>query len=121
MPEQRHKAITPKLLHKFFKVLASGTRNSGKTAQAHTADLVLGAFFFAMRSCKYTKTAKLDRTKHIRMGWIVFCTRSHCVLLLSDPELLLLANYVTIVFGNQKNGKKMDAHMQRQFYNGDLL
>jgi hypothetical protein len=75
-PAQRQKAITPKLLWKFFKLLASGTRNSGTTAQTHTADLVLGAFFFAMRSCEYTKTAKLGRTKRIRMGCIIFPTRS---------------------------------------------
>jgi hypothetical protein len=41
---------------------------------AHTADLVLGAFFFAMRSCEYTKTARPGRTKRIQMGGIVFRT-----------------------------------------------
>jgi hypothetical protein len=115
LPAQCQKAITPKLLRKFFKLLASGTQNSGTTAQAHTADLVLGVFFFTVRSCKYTRTAKLGRTKHIRMGCIVFRTHSHRVLSLLDPELLSLANYITIVFENQKNGKKMDARMQRRF------
>jgi hypothetical protein len=57
-PPQRQKAITPRLLRKFFELLASGRSNNGTTAQVHTADLVLGAFFFAMQSCKYTKTAQ---------------------------------------------------------------
>jgi hypothetical protein len=111
-PPQCQKAITPKLLQKFFKLLASGKQNAGTTAQAHTADLVLGTFFFAMRSCEYTKTTKIGRTKRIQMGCIR--TRSRQVLLLSDPNLLSLVNYVTIVFENQKNGKKMDARTQRR-------
>jgi hypothetical protein len=113
-PPNRQKAITPRLLRKFFQLLASGKSNKGLTAQAHTADLVIGAFFFAMRSCEYTKTATPGRTKRIRMGGIVFRTRSRRVLLLSDPDLLSLADYVTIVFEDQKNGKKMDARTQRR-------
>jgi hypothetical protein len=113
-PPQRQKAVTPKLLRKFFKMLASNTKNTGTSAQAHTADLVLGAFFFAMRSCEYTKTARPGRTKRVSMGCIVFRTRSRRVLQLSDPDLLSLADYVTVVFEDQKNGKKMDARTQRR-------
>jgi hypothetical protein len=67
-----------------------------------------------MRSCEYTKTARPGQTKRIRMGGIVFRTRSRRVLSLSDPDLLRLADYVTIVFEDQKNGKKMDARSQRR-------
>jgi hypothetical protein len=113
-PPQRQKAITPKLLRKLFKLLAVDTKNTATTAHAHTADLILGAFFFAMRSCEYTKTAQKGRTKRARMGCIVFRTGSRRVLSLSDPKLLHSAEYVTIVFEDQKNGKKMDARTQRR-------
>jgi hypothetical protein len=113
-PPQRQKAVTPKLLRKFYQLLASGPKNRRVSAYAHTADLVLGAFFFAMRSCEYTKTARPGRTKRIRMGGIVFRTRSRRVLLLTDPDLLKLADYVTIIFEDQKNGKKMDARSQQR-------
>jgi hypothetical protein len=48
------------------------------------------------------------------MGCIVFRTKSRRVLKLSDPNLLSFADYVTIVFEDQKNGKKMDARTQRR-------
>jgi hypothetical protein len=111
-PPKRQKAITPKLLRYFFKLLASGPKNKRFSAYAHTADLTLGSFFFAMRSCEYTKTAQPGRTKKTQMGCIIFRTMSRRVLKLSDPDLLLIADYVTIVFIDQKNGKKMDARTQ---------
>jgi hypothetical protein len=48
------------------------------------------------------------------MGCLIFRTRSRRVLLLTDPDLLTLAFYVTIVFEDQKNGKKMDARTQQR-------
>jgi hypothetical protein len=113
-PPQRQKAITPKLLRKLYRLLASGRQNRRVSAYAHTADLILGAFFFAMRSCEYCKTARPGRTKRTRMGCIVFRTLSRRVLRLDDPDLLKIADYVTIVFEDQKNGKKMDARTQRR-------
>jgi hypothetical protein len=62
-----------------------------------------------MRSCEYTKITRPGHTKRIRMGGIVFRTRSRRVLLLTNPDLLKLADYVTIISEDQKNGKKMDA------------
>jgi hypothetical protein len=48
-PPNRQKAITPKLLRKLFALLTRHIRSQRPSAYAHTADLVLGAFFFAMR------------------------------------------------------------------------
>jgi hypothetical protein len=46
-------------------------------SQAHIADLALGAFFFAMRSCERTKSVPvLGRTKRVQMGCLVFRTAS---------------------------------------------
>jgi hypothetical protein len=108
-PPARQKAITPKFLRKFFQFLSVAPNRGTASTLAHVADLVLGAFFFAMRSCEYTKSLPLGRTKRVRMGCFVFRTASRRVLLHSDPKLLHHAEYVTIVFEDQKNGKKMDA------------
>ena len=43
------------------------------------------------------------------MGCFVFRTASQRVLAHNDPKLLHHAQYVTIVFEDQKNGKKIDA------------
>jgi hypothetical protein len=48
------------------------------------------------------------------MGCIVFRTLSGRVLKLTYPNLLKIAVYVTIIFEDQKNGKKMDARTQRR-------
>ena len=109
-PPDRQKAITPKFLRKFFQFLNNDANGQAKTSSlAHIADLVLGAFFFAMRSCEYCKSVPLGRTKRVRMGCFVFRTASRRVLAHNDPKLLHHAHYVTIVFEDQKNGKKMDA------------
>jgi hypothetical protein len=78
------------------------------------ADLVVGAFFFAMRSCEYTKTAQPGRTKRVRMGNLTFRTASRRVVAVTDPQLHSIAEYITIVFEDQKNGKKMDARTHRR-------
>ena len=113
-PPQRQKAITPKFLRKLFTFLSRVPESSTPSVLAHVGDLVLGAFFFAMRSCEYTKSVPLGRTKRVRMGCFVFRTASRRVLSHTDPKLLQQAEYVTIVFEDQKNGKKMDARTQRR-------
>jgi hypothetical protein len=99
---------------KFYQLLASGPQNQQLSAYAHTADLVLGVFFFAMCSFKCTKPAWLGGTKWIQMGGILFRTQSRHVLLLTDCALLKLDNYVTIICKEQKNGKKMGACSQQR-------
>jgi hypothetical protein len=104
------KATTPKFLRKLFKFLNTATSKLGEAPTlAHVADLALGAFFFAMRSCKHTKSVPIGSTKRVQMGCFVFLAASRRVLLHSDPQLLHHAQHVTIVFEDQKNGKKMDA------------
>jgi hypothetical protein len=87
-PPDRQKAITPKFLRKFFQFLSTERVNGTHNSLAHIADLVLGAFFFAMRSCEYTKSVPVGKTKRVRMGCFVFRTASRRVLLLTDPNLL---------------------------------
>ncbi len=113
-PPHRQKAITPKFIRKFYQLLTGPTGSVQHPPYTQTADITLGAYFFAMRSCEYTKTARPGRTKRVRLGCIVFRTRTRRVIDHSDPNLLTSAAYVTIVFEDQKNGKKMDARTQRR-------
>jgi hypothetical protein len=39
------------------------------------ADLTIGAFFFAMRSCKYSSVAERGKTKLLTVGNIRFYTK----------------------------------------------
>jgi hypothetical protein len=48
------------------------------------------------------------------MGCIVFRSKDRTVLSLSSINLLEQAEFVTIVFEDQKNGKKMDARTQKR-------
>lgn len=86
-------------------------------AYAHTANLVLGAsiFLYAMRSCKYIKTTSPGHTKHIWMGCIELYTLSRRVVKLINPNLLKVTNYITIIFKDQKNGKRMDTQTHQQY------
>jgi hypothetical protein len=106
-PPDRQKAITPKFLPKFFQFLNAETSRSGKasTLPQHSVDLVLGAFFFAMRPCECTKSAPVGKTKAVSMRCFIFRAASRRVLLHTDPKLLHHAECVTIVLEHQKNGK----------------
>jgi hypothetical protein len=111
-PLRRQKTITPKFLRKFHQLLAGNAGSLQHPAYAQTADITLGAYFFAMRSCEYTKTKRPGRTKRVRLGCIIFRARDRSVIPHSHPDLLSSTAFVTIVFEDQKNGKKMDARNQ---------
>jgi hypothetical protein len=109
-PPNRQKPIMPKFLRTFHAFLSTATSKTGDASTlAHVADPVLGAFFFAMRSCEHTKSIPTGRTKRVRLGCFVFRTASRRALLHFDPKRLHQAECATIVFEDQKNGKKMDA------------
>jgi hypothetical protein len=60
-PTKRQKAITPRLLRKLL-LKASHHSSLLDTATVVVADLVIGAFFFAMHSCEYSKPATPGKT-----------------------------------------------------------
>jgi hypothetical protein len=111
-PTKRQKAITPRLLRKLLE--ASHHPSLLDTAPAVAADLVIGAFFFAMRSCEYSKPAIPGKTKCINLDGLIFRTTSNQVIEHQDPALLTKAEYITVTFVNQKNGQKMDSRTQRR-------
>ena len=111
-PTQRQKAITPRLLRKLFE--ASHHSSLLDTAPAVVADIVLGAFLFAMRSCEYSKPPIPGRTKCVDLAGLIFRSCTNAVIAHSDPRLLTCAEFVTVTFVDQKNGLKMDSRTQRR-------
>ncbi len=77
-------------------------------------DLVLGAFFFAMRACEYSFTPKSGKTKRVTVGDLKFRDRHKQVVALTDPMLCIKAQYVTVTFRDQKNATKMDSRLQQR-------
>jgi hypothetical protein len=106
-PPLRQKAIAPRLLRRLFQL--SHNHRLRANEYDHAADIILGAFFFAMRSCEYTLTAVPGKTKCVTLGNLIFRNRRKHVIPQSDPSLLSKAEFLTLVFEDQKNGDKMDA------------
>ena len=111
-PKQVQKAITPKLLKCLFQL--AGGPPTKVTAQAQAADIIIGAFFFAARSCEYSKTPKPGKTKLITAACVVFRSGDKKIIPHNSPRLVELSEFVTITFIDQKNGDKMDARSQRR-------
>jgi hypothetical protein len=80
---------------------------SGNPQAIAIAELVEVAFFFAMRSCEYSKTCSQEeskRTKNLRVRNFRFFWRK--TLITHDDPRLPLADFVCIEFENQKNAEK---------------
>jgi hypothetical protein len=110
----RQKAITPRLLRALFNSSGTDIIALRDSAPSITTNLVLGSFFFACWACEYTKTKLPGKTKVIVLGSVIFRSKTKQTLPPSTPDLLNLAAYVTIIFVEQKSGKKMDARTQRR-------
>jgi hypothetical protein len=101
--ESKQKAIPISVIKQVDKLYSS----SKDPAQRATAQLIIGAFFFAMRSCEYSKTTspkESKRTKILTLGDIRFFRNSK-VINHYDKELPH-ADIVSITFRSQKNGDK---------------
>ena len=88
------KALPPSVLRQ----IASSTPTPLDEA---VAQLTVGAFFFAMRSCEYSKVPGLRRTKLIAIGNVRFYSDKQ--LTPHTSKQLHLADCVTITFVFQKN------------------
>jgi hypothetical protein len=113
-PTNRQKAITPKLLRCMHSSTGIDTLELRDTLPAATADLTISAFFFAMRSCEFSTTRRPGRTKVVTIQYVLFRDSSKRIVPRSAPDLLTRAEYVTVTFVSQKNGKKMDLRTQRR-------
>ena len=69
--------------------------------------LLIGAIFFAMRSCEYLRTSARDgakRTKIMRVGGIMF--KKEGLILNHAPDDLHKADIVRLTFEFQKNDRR---------------
>lgn len=101
----REEAITPHHLREIKRHIKEISSQS-KSHHKYIPDLLIGAFFFAMRSCEYSTVQQQGRTKRLTIGDIIFQDRKHKIINQNNSKLLETAKYVTITFQNQKNGHK---------------
>ena len=69
-----------------------------------TTWLLIGAIFFAMRSCEYVQTKRLGKTKRLQVKNIKFYKRHRMLKYSKDLER---ASFVSITFVFQQNRSKM--------------
>lgn len=101
--ERRQKAVPVSVITKISQLFAS----SKDTLSSACSQLIVGAFFFAMRSCEYSKTTSPNEsttTKLLTLGNIRFFKNSE--LLPHDHKDLSAADIVSITFEAQKNKTK---------------
>jgi hypothetical protein len=93
----RQKAIS-------INVLKTMLERANTLAKIATADLAMGAFFFACRSCEYSKVQGPRRTKPIHIGDVQF-RQGKTIITHNDPKLHT-AETVSVIFRDQKNRSK---------------
>jgi hypothetical protein len=77
-------------------------------------DIIIGEFFFAVRSWEYCIPTTPGRTKTLCLRHLVFHDKRMRVIPHTHPRLEQVAEYVTVTFEDQKNGIKMDSRSQRR-------
>ena len=82
-------------------------------------DLIIGAFFFAMRSCKYTIPKEPGSTITVRLGGVTFFDRQRKEIDHNHPYLLHVTVHVRILFEDQKNREKYETQTHQK--SGDLF
>jgi hypothetical protein len=76
--------------------------------------LLIAVFFFACRSCEYSKVAVRGRTRLLTVDNINFYSPSHQLCQHDDVTSILSAEYVSVTFVNQKNNKKNEIRTQQR-------
>lgn len=114
-PKKKQKCVTTELLRDMLALA-----HDLSEFHEHNADLIVGAYFFAMRACEYAKTKRKGKTKPLRLGNITFRDRRKRIVAQTDPMLEKKAVYVSICFEDQKNGLKMDRRTQAESNDREL-
>ena len=96
-----------------LKVISLIEQVRGTEIQRATGQLIIGAFFFACRSCEYLKVQKPEdkKTKQLTLGNIAFYKNNERILP-NSSEHLDTADRVAITFETQKNGRKFNTITQ---------
>ena len=88
------------------------SKQRGSEFEKAVSELILGAFFFAMRSCEYVKTYKPGRTKKLHIRNIKF-TKIRRTICKTSKEIFK-ADYVSITYEFQKNADKFEVILQER-------
>ena len=110
--KMKQKALPMSVLRKFHSIAVSSRDKA-------LAQLMIGAIFFAMRSCEYLKTSAepTKRTKIVRVGKILF-KKGTIIMNHGNPQLET-CDIVRITFEVQKNDRRdVSIHM---FRSGDSI
>ena len=99
------KAITPSLLRCMAQHTSGAVENN---EEDHMADLIIGAFLFAMQSCKYASPKEVGRTITIFLRGISFFDKQQKEISHTHPILLSVAIHVRILFEDQENREKYE-------------
>lgn len=97
-PKQKQKAISSLFLRDMRAFAMKGPRWTRVAA-----DLIIGAFFFAMRACEFCQVQNERVTEQVTLGDIVFRDDRNAIVPQGDGDLEGKSNFVTIRFANQKN------------------
>jgi len=101
--DKRQKAIPISVIRQVHKLYSK----SNDPQAIAVSQLIVGAFFFAMRSCEYSKTTsptESKRTKIVSIGDVRFFR--HSQLIQHKDDTLQDVDIVSITFRSQKNGEK---------------
>jgi hypothetical protein len=101
--EKRQKAVPISVIHKVSQLYST----SNDPLSSACSQLIVGAFFFAMRSCEYSKTTsptESTTTKLLKLRNIRFFNNSKIIT--HDHPDLASADIVSITFESQKNKTK---------------
>ena len=109
-PPNRQRAVTPKFMRYLHRLGSPGSPKA--CAIDHAVDLLIAGFFFATRPCEIVRTKNPGRTKTLELRDIIFRDTTSSIIPHSDRLLLQRAEFVTVTWHNQKNGKRMDSWTQ---------
>ena len=120
-PVRIQSALTPSFLRILYKHFCGDSGiNLHDTMHAHMADLLLGFFFFAGRSCEYCLSTREGKTRRVTLGDVEFRDRDRHRIPVTGWTDEEGAHYVTITFRDQKNGEKGEKRTQGRTGDGVL-
>jgi len=117
-PTKKQKAVTSQLLLDMHEQAKSDIDEW----QEQIADLIIGSYFFAMRACEFCRTEIPGRTNMVRVRDISFRDNKNRLIRARDEERLLNeAQFVSVLFTDQKNGNKDGVTIPPKIRKGDTM
>ena len=110
-PTRRQRAITPKFLRVFY-LHFENEGGDDKSPFGQMADIYLGFFFFAGRSCEFCLATGDRKTSRVAIEDVEFRDEGRRVVEVGPETDLESLKFVTITFRDQKNREKCEKRTQ---------